>query len=104
MIRRVKREVGDDQKHERPEPVDVVEPGLRPIPQDEEHDPDELLYDGDHLDRRQPPPEPLAGLALCEPDHESPQPAHREQGDDDVPDELVDPTHAGRSYEAEGPS
>src|SRR4029450_7782667 len=78
--------VGDGQKDERTEPVDVVEPGLRPGAQDERNDADEGLYDAHHLDRREPPPEPVAGLAFRDPDHEAPQPTPREQRDDAVPD------------------
>src|SRR5438093_25823 len=94
--------VGDGKENERAEPVDVVEPGRRSIPQHEQHDADERLHDGHHLDRRQPPPEPVARLSLGAPDHEAPQPPHGEQGDDDPADVLVDPWHGRQILRCRG--
>src|SRR6185295_1328737 len=77
--------VRDDEDQDRPEPVDVVEPGRRPVARGEEHQPDQRLQPGRNLRDREPHPEPFARPATA-PKHERsepPDPTDGEQTDDE---------------------
>ena len=93
-------QVRDPEDHERPEAVDVVQPGGRPAAGKEQDRAEERLCDRDDLRHREPAPEPVPGLPAREQQDEAEQPPDGEQPDDQVTDELVEFGHGGRILRA----
>ena len=73
---------------ERAEPVDVVQPRVRAIPQQQQHDPRIAWMPADHLRDGEPRPEPLARAALARSSARAPDPPDGEDADHGEPDDL----------------